>query len=155
MISDGSETLFQPGRQAHRRVPDRVITWRCHSHSACAPCSCRAVALSSVRNMCGLVSKLPAAQLLHPAPLVEERIKVFAVPFAFRLRSMLMPRCRAIVCSQYVRPCEQAPGRPAAPSGTARRGANKSFRGAIRIPLALHAHAALSRYRLFAICAAL
>ena len=27
--------------------------------------------------------------------------------------------------------------------------------GAIRIPLALHAHAALSRYRLFAACAAL
>ena len=27
--------------------------------------------------------------------------------------------------------------------------------GAIRIPLALHAHVALSRYRLFAICAAL
>ena len=28
-------------------------------------------------------------------------------------------------------------------------------RGAIRIPLALHAHAALSRYRLFAACAAM
>ena len=32
--------------------------------------NCRAVALSSVRNLCGFVSKLPAAQLLHPAPLV-------------------------------------------------------------------------------------
>ncbi len=34
---------------------------------------CRAVALSSVRNLCGFVSKLPAAQLLHPAPLVGTR----------------------------------------------------------------------------------
>ena len=34
---------------------------------------CRAVALSSVRNMSGFVSKLPAVQLLHPAPLVGSR----------------------------------------------------------------------------------
>ena len=39
----------------------------------CASCSCRAVALSSVRNMSRQLSKLMPAQLLHPAPLVDTR----------------------------------------------------------------------------------
>ena len=43
----------------------------------CASCSCRAVALSAVRNMSVSVSKLSAAQLLHPAPLVETRKFLF------------------------------------------------------------------------------
>ena len=36
------------------------------------------VALSSVRNMSGLVSKLTAAQLLHSAPLVDTRKFLFS-----------------------------------------------------------------------------
>ena len=46
---------------------------RCPSAKCCAFVGCRAVALSSVRNVSRPVSKLPPAQLLHPAPLVETR----------------------------------------------------------------------------------
>ena len=62
------------------------------SGAVCIPLAlhahCRAVALSSVRNLCGLVSKLPAAQLLHPAPLVGTRKYLFA----FRRET---PGCRS------------------------------------------------------------
>ncbi len=52
-----------------RRYFKLLFIERCYSHS---------VALSSVRNMSGLVSKLTAAQLLHSAPLVDTRKFLFS-----------------------------------------------------------------------------
>ena len=46
---------------------------RCCSHSAFASYSCRSAALSSVRNLRGLMSKFPAALLIHSAPLTDTR----------------------------------------------------------------------------------
>ena len=84
---------------------------RCHSHSAYAACLCRAVALCIQSAIQPLVSKLPTS-VLRPvcAPLVGTRNFQFnAVPFAFRIRCMLMSRCRAMHSVRNTAFGEQAP----------------------------------------------
>ena len=67
-----------------RRYFKLLFIERCYSHSAALHAHAALsryrlfVALSSVRNMSGLVSKLTAAQLLHSAPLVDTRKFLFS-----------------------------------------------------------------------------